>query len=138
MHRKDHPTKYRQHLKNRYGQGFLDALDTVYKKNSGLTLTSIGLEYGTTKFRLSQIFKKLNSMTYQEARRIAARSEEPDKDISRGMAHLYVLITAEMNRKLNNYTKTHGVTRTAVVRECLSSFLEDDAWGRLEQRLSGL
>ena len=130
-HRKN-VTAYRHKLRMKYGQEFLDRLDTVYKKNSGISLRGIATEFSLTDVRIGQIFYTLHGIGYREARRIASESEDPDEDVSNGMVNLFVTVEAEMYRKLRIFTQRHGVSKASVVRDCLAGFLEDDAWGRIE------
>jgi len=122
---------YRSLLISKYGASILDQFDTVYKNEAKFSLKDISDVIGVTKARAGQIFKDLHGMSYREARRIAKESEDPDEDISNGDRPLFLTIPVEMSRKLGRYSRTHGISKASIVRDCLAGFLENDAYNRI-------
>ncbi len=123
--------QYRGMLANKHGREILDEFDTVYKGNSVSNLTSIAEKYNFSKALAGQIFKYLYGMSFREANKLVEKTKDPDHDISKGEKRLFVIIDVEMYRKLNVYTKTRGVSKASVVRDCLAGFLEGDAYNRV-------
>ena len=123
--------QYRGMLADKHGADILEEFDTVYKANSVTTLTDIAKKYGFSKANAGQIFKSMYGMSFREAKSLIKTTKDPDHDISKGEKRLFVVIDVEMDRKLNRYTKSRGVTKASVVRSCLANFLEGDAYSRI-------
>jgi len=119
--------EYRDNLKERYSESFVEDFDSIFEGD--ITLSQISSKHKLSKMRASQIFKRLFGKTFREVKH-DGKSEDIDgvtKIFEPGRTRQFVVILPEeLYVTLKSYCSSNSMPMAAVARDCISDFFNKD------------